>query len=524
MCLHRFEERLIRFLCTEGVCVAESIRVLVTGATGYIGGLLVPQLLRNGCEVRVLARNPARLHGQAWLEQVEVAQGDVLDSSSLAHALDGIDVAYYLVHSMLEGGKFEGRDVDGAENFGRAAASAGVGRIIYLGGLGDPQSALSSHLRSRQATGEALQAGGVPVVEFRAAVVVGAGSASFEMIRYLTERVPVMICPSWVYTRVQPIAVRDVLAYLCAAAAGPVSMSQVIEIGGPDVLTYGDMLLGYARARGLRRWLLPVPVLTPRLSSLWVGLVTPLPAAIARPLVDGLRNEVVVRGDAARRLFPDIVPLAYEAAMEEALAPLESGRWASLTRQSLSEHGVSDHDVLRADVQGVFVERRQKLVHAPPAVVYAQFVRLGGRHGWLYANWIWLLRAWLDRLSGGPGARGRADLEGVKIDDVIDMWRVDRLVPGRQLRLRAEMNVPGVAWLDFEARPQPNNNTLLVQSNLFAPRGLWGTLSWLLLMPIHRVIFAGLLGALARRAESAAHAVGGRSSRAPTAPTPESVL
>ena len=279
--------------------MSNSASVLVTGSTGYIGGLLVPELLRNGYRVRVLARDPVRLQPRGWLQQVEVVQGDVLNPASLAGALSGINVAYYLVHSMLDGKGFERRDLNAAEGFGRAAASAGVARIIYLGGLGDPNANLSSHLRSRQDTGKALSLGGVPVTEFRAAVVVGAGSASFEMIRYLTERVPVMICPSWVYTRVQPIAIEDVLAYLSSAPAIASSAGRIIEIGGADVLTYGDLMLGYARARGLHRRLLPVPVLTPRLSSHWVGLVTPLPASIARPLVDGLRSEVVVRDAAA---------------------------------------------------------------------------------------------------------------------------------------------------------------------------------------------------------------------------------
>ncbi len=410
--------------------MSNTFSILVTGATGYIGGLLVPELLRRGHRVRVLAREPVRLQGRDWLPQVEVAQGDVRNAAGLAEALAGVDVAYYLIHSLLDGGSFATRDVKAAEDFGRAAAAAGVGRIIYLGGLGDPNTDLSSHLRSRQDTGHALSAGGVPVTEFRAAVVVGAGSASFEMIRYLTERVPVMICPSWVYTRVQPIAIRDVLAYLSAAPSVPASAGRVIEIGGTDILAYGELMLGYARARGLQRRLLPVPVLTPRLSSHWVGLVTPLSPAIARPLIDGLRNEVVVNDPSARALFPDITPLGYRAALEQALAALSSAHVPSTGLPAFPAPEPCGPPVARADVQGMFVERRQKLVDAPPAEVYAQFTRLGGSNGWLYANGLWLFRAWLDRLVGGPGARGRSHPSALRLGDVVDLWQVDALEPG----------------------------------------------------------------------------------------------
>jgi uncharacterized protein YbjT (DUF2867 family) len=501
--------------------VSDSVSILVTGATGYIGGLLVPELLRRGYRVRVLARDPAGLQGRDWLARVEVVQGDVLNPASLAAPMAGIDVAYYLVHSMLAGEGFERRDVSAAEDFGRAAAAAGVDRIIYLGGLGDPNANLSSHLRSRHDTGKALGAGGVLVTEFRAAVVVGAGSASFEMIRYLTERVPVMICPSWVYTRVQPIAIHDVLAYLAAAPAVPASAGRVIEIGGTDILAYGDLMLGYARARSLRRRLLPVPVLTPRLSSHWVGLVTPLAAAIARPLIDGLRNEVVVRDQAAQALFPQVQPLGFHAALELALAPLGQGQFENPGQPALPVPEASGPAVVRADLQGMFVDRRQRLIDAPPAEVYRRFARLGGRNGWLYANWLWALRGRLDRLLGGPGAQGRRDLDAAHLGDVIDLWRVDRLEPGRHMRLRAEMSVPGAAWMSFEARPQPNNKTLLVQSNLFAPRGLWGALSWILLIPIHRVVFGGLLRALALRAEAAKKAADGTRRPTTTLPAPQ---
>ena len=287
---------------------SEDPLILVTGATGYVGGRLVPRLLDAGRRVRVLVRDPRRMQGRAWAGRVAVASGDVLRPETLSEALAGVDVAYYLVHSMAKGEGFHERDLAAARAFGRAAAAAGVGRIVYLGGLGDPAADLSRHLRSRQETGEALREAGVPVTEFRAAVVVGSGSISFEMIRYLTERLPVMVCPQWVYTRVQPIAVDDLLRYLVAALDVPDSVGRVVEVGGSDVLTYGEMMLGYARARGLWRHLQPVPVLTPTLSSYWVHLVTPIPSVIARPLIEGLRNETVVRDHGRSRSVPGHPP------------------------------------------------------------------------------------------------------------------------------------------------------------------------------------------------------------------------
>jgi uncharacterized protein YbjT (DUF2867 family) len=296
--------------------------ILVTGATGYIGGRLAPRLLEAGYQVRVLVRERGRLPDQVWSEQVEVVQGDVLDTASLAPAMQGVAAAYYLVHSMSGGPDFDQRDIQAAHIFGNAAREAGVERLIYLGGLGDPDAKLSKHLRSRQDTGDALRESGVPVTEFRAAIVVGSGSISFELIRYLTERLPVMICPHWVFTRVQPISIRDILDYMVSALVTPQSKGEIIEIGGADVLTYGTMMLGYARARGLKRRLLPVPLLTPRLSSYWVHIVTPIPAGIARHLIDGLRNEVIVRSDKSRRLFPQIYPLDYHSAVSLALDDL----------------------------------------------------------------------------------------------------------------------------------------------------------------------------------------------------------
>ena len=349
--------------------------VLVTGATGYVGGRLVPRLLAAGRRVRCLVRDASRLQGRSWLPHVEVATGDVLRPESLAEAMAGTDVAYYLVHSMAGGEGFHERDVAAARGFAAAAAAAGVRRIVYLGGLGDPCTGLSDHLRSRQATGDALREAGVPVTEFRAAVVVGSGSISFEMIRYLTERLPVMVCPRWVYTRVQPIGVDDLLRYLVDALDVPGSAGRIVEVGGADVRTYGDMMLGYAQVRGLRRRLQPVPVLTPVLSSYWVHLVTPIPSSIARPLIEGLSSEVVVRDDTARRLFPDIEPVDYLTAVRAAVATLESGEvetsWADALATS---RGDASPKVLSTQA-GMIIERRQAWVAAAPEDVFARLRR-----------------------------------------------------------------------------------------------------------------------------------------------------
>lgn len=478
--------------------------ILVTGATGYVGGRLIPRLLAAGHRVRCLVRDPARLQGRPWLGSVEVATGDVLQEGSLAAAMREVEVVYYLVHSLGSGKEFSSLDVTAARHCGAAARAAGVRRIIYLGGLGDPTAELSPHLRSRQATGEALREAGVPVTEFRAAVIVGSGSLSFEMIRYLTERLPVMICPRWVFTRIQPIAIRNVLDYLVAALARPASVGRTLEIGGRDVLTYAAMMTGYARARGLRRWLFAVPVLTPRLSSYWVHLITPIPACIARPLIKGLGNEVIVRDPAAREIFPEIVPLDYDTAVRLALAKLGTRgvetAWTDALTSSQGQHS----PVALVNSEGMILERRRRRVATPAAEVYRQFAGIGGARGWLYLDWAWQVRGMLDRCCGGVGMRrGRRDPDDVRVGDTLDFWRVEEVEPGRRLRLRAEMRVPGRAWLEFEARPEAEGETLLLQTAYFEPRGLWGPLYWYALYPIHGLIFSGLIGQLARRAESA---------------------
>jgi uncharacterized protein YbjT (DUF2867 family) len=481
--------------------MSESRRILVTGAAGYVGGRLVPRLLDMGYLVRVLVRDRSRLRS-SWSDKVEIYEGDAHDVSRLREALSGTHTAYYLIHSMAAGGQFRRGDVELARSFGKAAKDAAVRRIVYLGGLGEPTETLSEHLRSRQETGEGLRSGGVPVVELRAAVIVGAGSISFEMIRYLTERIPVMICPRWVFRRIQPIALDDVLSYLVAALDLPADASRIVEIGGEDILTYGRMMMGYARIRGLRRLLLPVPVLTPKLSSHWVHWTTPVPATYARPLIEGLRSEVVVRNDDAERLFPDIRPVGYDVAVGRALEELQPESFretvAAISQQPISA-GISRTAVVE---NGMMSEAWQAMVQAPSEAVYRAFCSLGGRRGWLYMDWAWRLRALLDRLIGGVGLRrGRPEGRWPVVGDPIDSFRVEKVQSGRLLRLRAEMRLPGAGWLQFEARPAGKDRTRLVQVVFYAPRGTLGLLCWYLFYPAHRLIFAGLLKRLAGIAE-----------------------
>ena len=479
---------------------------LVTGATGYVGGRLVPRLLEAGRTVRVLARDPARLSGRPWAGAVEVVRGDVLDPGTLRPALEGVEVAYYLVHSMGDHGAFAARDREAARAFGAAARDAGVRRIVYLGGLGDSSAGLSDHLRSRQETGDALRSAGVPVTEFRAAVIVGSGSISFEMIRWLVERLPVMICPRWVYQRIQPVAISDVLSYLVAAPQVAESADRVVEIGGADVLTYREMMLGYAARRGLRRHLIPVPMLTPRLSSHWVRWMTPVPAAIARPLVEGLRNEVIVRDDSASRLFPAIQPLTYAQALDRALERLERGDVETAWSDALSSSPLDVPTVKLSTVEGMIVEHRAIQVDLAPEVLFRAFTGLGGERGWLYMDWAWEVRGMLDQLAGGPGfRRGRRDPDHLRVGDALDFWRVEAVEPGRLLRLRAEMKVPGRAWLQFEAQPR-DGGSLLSQTAYFAPHGLAGHLYWYALYPIHAAIFSNLVKQVAARGRELAEA------------------
>ncbi len=480
--------------------------VLVSGATGYVGGRLVPCLLEEGYTVRCFVRNPERLEGRSWANDVEVVQGDALEPESVARAMEGVDIAYYLIHSLAQGeSSFAEIDRKAARNFASASEKHGVERIIYLGGIEPKGPRQSEHLQSRVETGNVLREGPVPVTEFRAAVIVGSGSLSFELIRYLTERVPLMVCPRWVKTPTQPIAIRNVLEYLVEAISVPESAGEVIEIGGTDILTYEEMFKRYARVRGLRRPILNVPFLTPKLSALWVGLVTPVNTDIARLLIAGLDNEVVVTdGGKAQRLF-SVRPMSYEAAVRLALRRSSSNMvettWHDARSSSSSWFTGLEAEELE-DSEGIIQERRYLRTTASPAAVFNVVTGLGGNTGWLYANSLWKLRGLADLFVGGFGLRrGRRHPSDLRVGDALDFWRVEALERNRLLRLRAEMKVPGKAWLQFNIRPG-NGDTLVTQTALFEPKGLFGLIYWYIFYLPHKVLFPGMLREIVRKAEA----------------------
>lgn len=469
------------------------MRILVTGATGYIGGRLVPKLLEAGHQVRTLSRDPDRLAGRPWFPRVESHRGDLLRPETLGAALEGVEVVYYLVHSMGSGAGFEDRDRQAAANL--VALGGSLRHVIYLGGLLPEQSG-SRHLASRAETG-AILASGLPVTEFRAGPIIGSGSASFEMVRYLTERLPVMVAPRWILNPVQPIAIRDVLAYLVAALdRGPLG---VLDIGG-NRLTFREMMTEYARVRGETRVILPVPVLAPRLAALWVGLVTPIPNTLAVPLVQGIVQPVLADTGPARKHFPEIRPLSYTRAVQLALTRVRERmvetRWSG-AEGAPPRYRMEDREGLIRELQAVRTEQ-------PPEQVFRIFSGLGGERGWLTWHWAWEVRGLIDRLAGGPGLRrGRRDPDRLEVGEALDFWRVEELEPGRLLRLRAEMKVPGRAWLQFEAVPD-GEGTVLIQTALFEPHGLLGFLYWYLLYPVHWWIFRSMVRAIVARAAGGA--------------------
>ena len=469
--------------------------VLLTGASGYVGGRLLKALEKSGVRLRCLARLPDYLRPRAAAE-TEVVRGDVLDHASLATALQNVSTAYYLVHSMGSPGSFEEKDREGARNFAAAARAAGVRRIIYLGGLGDSSAELSTHLRSRHEVGDLLRESGVQVIEFRASIIIGSGSLSFEMVRALAERLPVMITPKWVAVKAQPIAINDMIDYLVEALKLEVEGNPIYEIGGADVVSYGDILREYSRQRGLLRLMIPVPLLTPRLSSLWLGLVTPLYARVGRKLIDSMIHPTVVRDDGALRVF-SIRPRG----MREAIA-------LALRNEDLDYRGTRWSDAMSAageprDWGGVRFGNRlvdSRLVHvdAPPESAFAPIRRIGGATGWYYGEWLWHVRGFLDLLAGGVGMRrGRRDCESLEVGDAVDCWRVETFDPPRQLRLAAEMRLPGRAWLDFEVAAEGSGSTIR-QTAIFDPVGLLGIAYWYAIYPLHQLVFAGMLRGIAR--------------------------
>ncbi len=475
--------------------MSEAPHVLLTGATGYIGGRLLPLLEQRGYPVRCLARRAAHLEDRLGAT-TQVVSADVLDPTSLPPALEGIDVVFYLVHSMGTKGSFESQDRVAAENFATAARQAGVRRIIYLGGLGVDDPGLSPHLRSRHEVGQILGESGCQVIELRASIVIGSGSLSFELVRALVERLPVMICPKWVATPSQPIAIEDVLAYLLAAMDWEGKGNRIFEIGGPDVVTYGDIMREYARQRGLRRWLIPVPVLTPRLSSLWLALVTPVYARIGRKLVESMRNPTVVRDHSALQAF-DIRPRGLAAAIARAL--VHEDRELAETRWSDALSSSGQLQSWRGTRFGTrIIDSRVTSVDVPPEAAFAPIRRIGGAQGWYCGNFLWTLRGWLDLICGGVGRRrGRRDPEQLRVGDTLDWWRVEQYRPDQLLRLAAEMKLPGRAWLEFEVTPDEEGGSAIRQTAIFDPRGLAGRLYWYALFPVHALIFRGMLRRIA---------------------------
>jgi uncharacterized protein YbjT (DUF2867 family) len=473
-------------------------RILVTGATGYVGGRLVEALERDGFAVRCMARRPEYLAARVGAG-TEVVAGDCLKPDTLRAALDGVATAFYLVHSMGSAGDFEEEDRLAASNFGQAARAAGVRKIVYLGGLGDPGPALSPHLQSRQETGEVLRQSGVPVIELRASIVLGSGSLSFELIRSLVERLPIMLCPKWVGVLAQPIAIEDVIAYLVGTLALP-EESRIFEIGGADRVSYAGIMLEYARQRGLGRRLVFVPVLTPWLSSLWLGLTTPVYARVGRKLIESIRHPTVVNDPAALVAFA-VRPMGLRPAIERAIRN-EDREFAS-TRWSDPISSGSTHRTWGGVRFGSrLVDARSVVVPVDRAAAFAPIRQIGGARGWYYANGLWRIRGFLDLLVGGVGLRrGRANPDHLRVGDALDFWRVEAYEPDRRLRLVAEMKLPGRAWLEFDVSDGPGGSTI-TQTAIFEPVGLRGLLYWYGIYPLHTLVFGGMLRAIAWRASN----------------------
>ena len=486
----------------ESLRVLPGALVLVTGASGYVGGRLVAVLIERGYRVRCLVRTPGKVDSAPWRTSVEIVQADV--GGDLSEAMAGVDAAFYLVHSIGSSAEWAEHDRAVAENFRRSAEVAGIRRIIYLGGLGDHSSGkLSEHLASRQEVGAELAKGSVPVVELRAAVVIGSGSASFEMLRCLVEVLPAMVTPRWVDTKCQPVAVSDVLHFLAESLTADVT-GRVLDVGGPEVLTYREMMAQYAQVAGLRRRIVvPVPFLTPGLSSRWIGLVTPIPPMLARPLIQSLVNDVIVTGDAAADAMP-IEQLSYREAVELALGQSRSGdvptSWA---RAELGGRLPAEPQPTDPVWSGgtVNLDRRERHVAASPAELFTVVCSIGGRQGWYAGDWLWNLRGVLDSLIGGVGMRrGRLHTHQLSAGDPLDFWRVESLVPDNLLRLRAEMRLPGDAWLQWQIEPN-GAGANITQTARFHPRGLLGRLYWIAVAPFHRFIFPGLLAGICADAE-----------------------
>ncbi len=482
--------------------------ILVLGGTGYIGGRLTPRLLAAGYRVRLISRDLERLRALPWSEQCDLIEGSADDPEAMRRATEGVDVVYYLVHSMGGGKNFEDDDLKAARTIEHAAAEAGVSRIVYLGGLHPSDAELSPHLRSRVEVGEVFLDGPVPAIVLQAGVVIGSGSASFEMIRHLTERLPYMPAPKWVRNRIQPIAIRDVLHYLLGAARVQGDVNRTFDIGGPDVLRYGQMMNGYAVEAGLKqRPIASLPLFTPNLASLWVSLVTPVPAAIARPLVGSLQNECVVK----EHDIDDVIPqpggglTGYREAVRLALSRLKDDLVETSWQDSPVVGAPSGKLPSDPDWSGrtVYTDARESEVNASPEAVWDVIEGIGGENGWHAAPLLWSIRGWMDRLVGGVGLRrGRRSRTRLVVGDAVDWWRVESIDPGRLLVLRAEMRVPGLAWLELGVTPD-GDHSRYTQRAIFFPKGLWGRLYWLSVLPFHGFIFSRMSRDIGHQAESA---------------------
>ena len=485
----------------------QSPLALVTGATGYIGGRLVPELLSAGLRVRVMTRNGRNMANREWYGEVEFVQGDAEDPATLANALRDVNIAYYLIHSMGAGAQFAALDRTTAQNFAEAARNASVERIIYLGGLYPKEEKLSPHLQSRKEVGEIFLASGVPTTVLRAAVIIGSGSLSFEMLRYLTERLPIMVTPRWVDSRIQPIAVRDVLHYLVKSARMPSNVSRGFDIGGPDVLTYREMMVVYAQVAGLKpRRIMSLPFMSPSLSSHWVGLITPVPKKIARPLMESLINEVVCKENDIREFIPDPVEglIGFQQAVDLALQRIQDGRVT--TRWASAIHVGAPSDPLPSDPDwaggSLYVDERERIIDSTPQQLWSIVEGIGGEHGWYSWRFGWWTRGLLDRFIGGPGLRrGRRDPFTLVVGDALDWWRVEELEEGHLLRLRAEMKLPGLAWLELIVDKNTEGRTIFRQRALFHPRGPAGGIYWTLIKPFHGLVFGGMQRNIAKAAK-----------------------
>lgn len=472
-------------------------RILITGATGYVGGRLLQRLEAEGLPLRCLARRPENLRSRVG-PHTEVVAGDLVEGTGLASALAGIEVAFYFVHSMGATEGFESEDRRAAEHFGAAAKAAGLGRIIFLGGLGQDEADLSPHLRSRHEVGTILRASGVPVLEFRASIVLGSGSLSFELIRALVERLPLMITPRWVSVLAQPIAIENLLDYLSEAIKLPLPESRIVEIGGADQMTYADLMRRYARLRGLRVKMIPVPFLTPHLSSLWLGLITPVYARVGRKLIDSIRHPTLVQDPGPGQAF-SVRPMGVDQAIQRAMVQEDQAFAATRWTDALSSAGpLRTWGGVRFGTR--LVDARSLEIQAPTDKVFPVMVRIGGGTGWYAWNGLWRLRGFIDQLMGGVGfRRGRAHPEFLRVGDAVDFWRVEAVEPGRRLRLIAEMKLPGRAWLEFDVS-EAGAGSRLTQTAIFDPAGFWGLAYWYVLYPIHQVVFAAMLRGMAKAA------------------------